>query len=686
MSSAKYILWGTKRGNQVFNHSADIPESIIKTISRDIRGYININQPKVRFYSVEFVSNYKVITLYSSIYDWSSSPGFLAISALLEVNAVTAKDTIHSNVFNLLSQLYEVYANEYMDSSFRLTKDREDISKFENILAAYKLEAIRKLPWPESPNNTNLSVVYYESEKDLNLYLNDTLRKTYQAYQKVFFFGTEYKGKHSRLIDITSQVPPIEKEYTLEFNLRDTKGDKARDVSCEITLNNNDTYSSIFTLPKLKENDSVDYKFSSQNYEDSRGSFVVAPAGDTSTLSHTVTLFEKKYDVTITVVGSFDKAYKNKDKNTLTFNNRSYPVPDGEVVLKGLTLSDANTIITVKDSKGAYQDRTESLLAHEIKKREKEIKLRPIPTPTPRRKKEDVTSGGSTGNISSRGSTKDDTKYNEDAFGRKDSENKKYNPQKIALLATSVLFVLLAVYIGTSLLKSGSDDDKLDNTTTTNDNPTKEEKMAKEFEIFKISHQISDSLNWLKDTKVKGSIDSYTKSLKNITRKDSLYLNSMSSIIARNVLTNKADEATESAINEDKVKAQKQLDAIIKIANSGNVIDVKILNGKREEAKSLKKQFPKLDFSALEGNYIGLPGYQELDDRLVNWETFCSSQFGFKNNFSTVNSCKIINLKLYAKLSKAQNNKIKDWIDENLEIGSTYKSVQEYVSQNCPKK
>jgi len=159
------VLWGTKRGKQVFAAS-NLEEklSIIDNQIPDIRNYVLIYNPGKTFYSIENQQNRIVFSYYRTIEDWVGRMGFYAVSIIAEKNIFCEKEIIPE----LLKQLSELYYQNYVavnDKPNRISEYlHEDISLFENLIDK-SFESGIPLKIPVLSNGKNIYVTYNDDNE-----------------------------------------------------------------------------------------------------------------------------------------------------------------------------------------------------------------------------------------------------------------------------------------------------------------------------------------------------------------------------------------------------------------------------------------------------------------------------------------------------------------------------------------
>ena len=285
MDQIGIVVWGTKRGKTEFFHSPhiDISSPEIADTIKDIRNIIRFPKPGVEFYAIEYTSKYKVFTIYRSVYDWTNSPGYLAITLYIP------GELANGRAFRLIQDLKNKYVELYLDRSYRIKNERENASVFFEMIAGTKVEP-RKYTWSPSTQNDEYGLIYYKSEQEIIDFFDDPCRSKFYGFQEVIFLNSANKKPYSSLNLIEEKAKRI--RYDIDFNLSTPDGNIIYTHNYQIdgTLNGNPIYSS-GDLKGISETDLISLKIKMTNYDDfyireTLAKSIGTISGNTITLKH----------------------------------------------------------------------------------------------------------------------------------------------------------------------------------------------------------------------------------------------------------------------------------------------------------------------------------------------------------------------------------------------------------------
>lgn len=228
-NSVGLIAWGMKLGIQIFFNSPNLNPGSgdISDTLEDIRGLVRINHANQIFYSLDFTSDNKVVTLYKTIHDWDNRVNaYLALSLFVPFS--------YDPKFRprkVLHDLLAIYDNNYIDEGMRIKKiPREDpnlfFEKLPKPLATLKESTFSR---PTNANDRNYGYIRYHSDETLDEYFANPYLSAYRdnKIKEVFFIpaNNDKLAPNDQLINL-DDVRPEPLYYELNFSFKDNHGNR----------------------------------------------------------------------------------------------------------------------------------------------------------------------------------------------------------------------------------------------------------------------------------------------------------------------------------------------------------------------------------------------------------------------------------------------------------------------------
>lgn len=185
-------IWGLRGGHKSFCHSdnLDIEAPEIKgTMLPDIREFLSISDQTVRFYALEFTSQYKAYTIYRSENDFNGrSDAYLAITLFvphsLKIN----------HILELLRQISDAYNKDHYDAFGNPNTNPDYIEIYLDLIKNYAGNIVRETEvrnWECSAQNGTPRIMPFTSLSVVEEFFNKPYRKEFLNNQEVMFWDVE---------------------------------------------------------------------------------------------------------------------------------------------------------------------------------------------------------------------------------------------------------------------------------------------------------------------------------------------------------------------------------------------------------------------------------------------------------------------------------------------------------------
>lgn len=177
------LITGCRRDFGVIadNNVINLNDSFISKVLTDSRKHVLVHKTYVDFYSVEFISNYSILTGYRSSRDLGRD-GYIAASLFVD----SSYSIVH--VRNLLKELLDCYFKNYMNPLTwePVANKIVDIKLFQIIVDKYEVVSLAPVTdiIPGEPK-----YIIYDSDEKLDSYLEGAFRSDFTHCQKVYYIS-----------------------------------------------------------------------------------------------------------------------------------------------------------------------------------------------------------------------------------------------------------------------------------------------------------------------------------------------------------------------------------------------------------------------------------------------------------------------------------------------------------------
>lgn len=184
-------IWGLRGGYKSFCHSDNLnvnaPE-ILRTWL-DIRDILYVSDLTVRFYALEFTSQYKVFTLYRPENDTGGRSGAYVATTLYVPHGVKINRTL-----DLMRQISDAYHNDHYDAFGNPNTNPDYIQVYLELIKNFAGNIVKEHDlrvWESSAQNNAPKIMPFTNISTVEQFFDKPYRKEFLNYQEVMFWDVD---------------------------------------------------------------------------------------------------------------------------------------------------------------------------------------------------------------------------------------------------------------------------------------------------------------------------------------------------------------------------------------------------------------------------------------------------------------------------------------------------------------